>query len=59
MLILNRKSGKKILIGDKIVVTALDYDPRTKQMRIGIDAPVEVRVLREEIAERYLKKDES
>lgn len=58
MLILNRKSGKKILIGKDVVVTALGYCAKTKQVKIGIDAPVDVRVLREEIADRYVVKQD-
>lgn len=48
MLVLTRKAQEKIRIGDDIVVTVL----RTKgnAVRIGIEAPGDVRVLRGEIA---------
>jgi len=48
MLVLSRKLGEKIVIGDNIVITVVKID-RT-QIRIGIEAPQEVPVYREEIA---------
>ncbi len=49
MLILTRKLGESILIGDEIKVTFLDI--RGKQIRVGIEAPKNVTVHREEIYE--------
>jgi len=51
MLVLSRKIGRRILIGKDIVVTVLDI--RGNQVRLGIDAPRDVVVLREEL-EPYL-----
>ena len=48
MLILTRKEGEKILIGDKITVWVVEI--RGKQIKMGIDAPAEVKVLREKLA---------
>ena len=48
MLVLSRKLGEKIVIGDNIVVTVVKID--RNQIRIGIEAPHEVPVYREEIA---------
>ena len=50
MLILTRKPGEVLTIGDNIQVTVLGV--RGNQVRRGIDAPVDLEVLREEIAER-------
>jgi carbon storage regulator len=50
MLVLSRKLGEKIVIGDNIVVTVVKID--RNQIRIGIEAPHEVPVYREEIAPR-------
>jgi len=47
MLILTRKLGETIRIGNEIEVTILDIKGR--QVRIGIDAPSDVTVHREEI----------
>jgi carbon storage regulator len=47
MLILTRKQGESITIGDDIVVTVIGVSGN--QIRLGIQAPREVRVLREEI----------
>jgi carbon storage regulator len=47
MLVLTRKLGEKILIGDDIEVTVLDI--RGDGVRIGIDAPRGVRIQREEV----------
>jgi len=50
MLILTRRVGEKILIGDNVSIAVLDV--RGNQVRIGIDAPSEVSVHREEIYHR-------
>ena len=47
MLILTRKLGETIRIGNNIKVTILES--RGKQLRIGIDAPADVDVHREEV----------
>lgn len=47
MLVLTRKLGEKILIGDDIEVTVLDV--RGDGVRIGIDAPRGVKIQREEV----------
>lgn len=56
MLVLSRKLGEKIVIGDKIVVTVVKID--RNQIRIGIEAPQEVSVYREEIAPTVVSKRE-
>jgi carbon storage regulator len=48
MLVLSRKLNEKIVIDGGIVVTVLKID--RNQIRLGIEAPAHVRVLREEIA---------
>jgi carbon storage regulator len=48
MLVLSRKLGEKIVIGDDIVITVVKID--RNQIRIGIEAPHDVPVYREEIA---------
>jgi carbon storage regulator len=52
MLVLSRKLGEKIVIGDNIVVTVVKID--RNQIRIGIEAPSDVPVYREEIAPQRL-----
>ena len=47
MLILTRKLGETIRIGDNIKITVSDI--KGKQIRIGIDAPQDVTVHREEV----------
>ncbi len=47
MLVLTRKQGEKILIGDDIVITVLDV--RGDSIRIGVDAPRGVRIQRDEV----------
>ena len=47
MLILTRKLGETIAIGDEIKITFLDI--KGKQLRIGIEAPPNVPVHRDEI----------
>ena len=50
MLILTRRAGESILIGDDVAVTVLSV--KGNQVRIGIKAPKEVAVHREEVADR-------
>jgi len=50
MLILTRKSGERITIGDHVRVTILEI--KGKQVRLGIEAPPETRVHREEIFQK-------
>lgn len=50
MLILTRRTGETIMIGDEITVTVLSV--QDNQVRLGINAPKDVDVHREEIYER-------
>jgi len=54
MLILTRRLGEKLRIGDDVTVTILGV--KGCQVRIGIDAPRDVMVNREEIYQRILKE---
>jgi carbon storage regulator len=54
MLILTRKVGEKLVIGENVTVTVLGV--KGIQIRIGIDAPREIQVHREEIYQRILKE---
>jgi carbon storage regulator len=48
VLVLSRKVGERILIGDKIAVTVVKIGHGG--VRIGVDAPTELAVVREELA---------
>ena len=50
MLILTRKVGESLMIGDEVTITVLGV--KGNQVRIGVDAPKDVSVHREEIYER-------
>lgn len=50
MLVLTRKPGEKIMIGDQIVITFLE-NRGNEGIRIGIDAPRHLPIKREEIFE--------
>ena len=47
MLVLTRRVGQSIVIGDNIVVTVLEV--RGEQVRIGVEAPRTIEVMRSEI----------
>jgi carbon storage regulator len=49
MLVLSRKPGEKILIGDNVTVTIVRIGPNT--VRIGIEAPRDMNIVREELCE--------
>lgn len=54
MLVLSRKAGESIRIGDDVVVTVLEV--KGDQIRLGIEAPKQVKVHRQEV---YLEIQES
>lgn len=57
MLILTRRVGEKLIIGEDVTVTILSL--KGNQIRIGIDAPREIKVHREEVYERIRKERET
>lgn len=47
MLVLSRKVGERVMVGDKVVVTIVRIGPNA--VRIGIEAPKEMEIVREEL----------
>lgn len=56
MLILTRRIGETLMIGDDISVTVLGV--KGNQVRIGVNAPKDVAVHREEIFDRIKKEED-
>lgn len=56
MLVLSRRIEESLIIGDDITITVLGISGN--QVRIGIDAPKEIPVHREEVAERIKKEND-
>ena len=57
MLILTRRVGETLMIGDEVTVTVLGV--KGNQVRIGVNAPRDVTVHREEIYERIKREQQS
>ncbi|MCB0359347.1 MAG: carbon storage regulator CsrA [Bdellovibrionales bacterium] len=57
MLILTRKPGESVYIGDDIKVTLMEI--KGNQVRVGVDAPPSVRIYREEIYLQILEENKS
>ena len=57
MLLLTRRPGEKLIINYNITVTVLSV--KGNQIRIGIEAPRDVKVHREEIYKRIVKEREA
>lgn len=56
MLVLKRQVGETIMIGDEVTVTILGVKGR--QVQVGVNAPKDVTVHREEIYERIRREEE-
>ena len=55
MLVLSRKAEESMFIGDDIKITVLDI--RGGQVRIGITAPQDIKIHREEVYDRIKQED--
>jgi len=55
MLILTRKLGERITIGDDITITLLEI--KGTQIKLGIEAPQSISIHRQEIYERIRKRN--
>jgi len=56
MLVLTRKLGETIVIGDNITIKVVDI--HGKQIRLGIEAPTEISIFRGEIYDRIQEENQ-
>lgn len=56
MLVLSRQRDESIMIGDNIVITIVDI--RGDKVRLGIDAPTEIPVHRQEVYEAIQRENQ-
>ena len=56
MLILTRRVGETVMIGDEVTVTVLGV--KGNQVRLGVNAPKDIAVHREEIYERIRREQD-
>lgn len=47
-MVLSRKCGERVLVGDKVVVTVVRIGPNA--VRLGIEAPKDMNIVRDELA---------
>jgi carbon storage regulator len=57
MLVLTRKLGEIIRVGDAVTVRVLEV--RGNQVRLGVDAPADIRIYREEVYRAIQKEHET
>lgn len=57
MLVLTRRENESIMIGDNIVITIIEVD--RGKVRVGISAPKDVRVDREEVRSKIKQANKS
>tara|TARA_Y100001968_G_C19353056_1_gene715718 strand:- start:1164 stop:1343 length:180 start_codon:yes stop_codon:yes gene_type:complete len=57
MLVLSRRTDESMFIGDDIKITVLDI--RGGQVRIGITAPEDIKIHREEVYQRINKENQN
>ena len=55
MLVLSRRIDEKIVIGRDVFITVLEV--QGKRVKLGIEAPIEVRVERQEVANREVREE--
>lgn len=56
MLVLSRKVSERVLVGDNVVVTIVRIGPNT--VRLGIEAPKDMNIVREELTDTNPKEPE-
>ena len=57
MLVLSRRKGESVIIGNNVTITVVDV--RGDQIRLGIDAPRSVKVYREEVYRQVVAENEA
>ncbi|MBW3599858.1 MAG: carbon storage regulator [Planctomycetes bacterium] len=57
MLVVNRRAGERVYVGEDVVITVCAT--RRGHVRLGIAAPPEVRILREELSDHSLSSSEA
>ena len=55
MLVLTRKSGESLIVGEDVIITVVEI--KGGQVKLGVDAPKSIAIYRKELLEKIIKQN--